>query len=937
MKLRKCLALPVLLLLSIVLQCSDNSTTPTGAELDQPFSLSSDQNIRLGLEALEVLFTRVISDTRCPAAGVCHAGDLAEISVRIVIEGKDKTDLILRIVSDPSADDIEALAVDTLGYRFRLLALSESTSSQASPSPVRTARIQISRSESTGGAQLDSLKILDLPVEQIERLPVRIDSLSVAGDTLIANINYSGGCGQHYFSLIMSPATIIGGQPLKANLYFRHNSGYEPCSGIVKRELRFLLTPLKSKLVAQFGAADLTQLLVSAYSGDEETNRQIAYYGTLPPSANHAPIVTAVEDQSVEVTKTLSLLVTASDPDQTVPTLTTGPLPENATFSDFGNGQGELIYSPLAPAVGNHVVEIIASDGIATDTEAIVIEVLPENLAPDIAAPDSVQIAEGDSLFLTISATDPNGTIPGIRLSRLPKNMTIDVPRDGTATIEFRPDYFQAGVFGLFIIASDLALEDSSLLIVRVLNTNRAPILTAPGLLYSWFDYQINASITAADPDSEAVSLTALNLPDNVTFVDNGSGRATLTAIADSTQFGVYDIRVIASDGDLADTARIELAVLGKYPAATFIPVPPQTVTEGETLRVWLETEYKYSPPYIGFVGDRYRYHGRIQLDFQSNGKALFTYVPRFLNADADTFKFIAVDRSWVDTIALIVNVLDAPNQAPNIGGGSRIQVAAVGQQFDLEVRASDPDASGPLTIVASGLPAGASFVSTGPGTSIFSFTPNSSDTGKYDVTFEVRDFVDPSLSNKHEMELFVNEFQQNLGPLVSLEIGRYWVYLSSYWQGCSGPYWAIELAGTATASSHIDSVEVVDSVRVDGVLKWILSPSIRPLGGAIRVRGDSLFLDSYNRYFFPVSQVTTISGGTAQPKSINVPEGAYLNGFSFWLSCGSQYYYQVVTFAAGVGIVQFSIYDGFSIMTCDNVGCCNSSESHLLIRTGRR
>lgn len=943
MTIRKFWGYHLTFLLILVLHCSDNPTEPVGAILDQSFLLSIGQSTRIDSEPLEVVFLRVISDTRCPNAGECHYGDIAEISVRLALDKNPPVRAVLRILSNPGPADIEALAIDTLGYRLRLLSLiGEAGQTTGSTNPV--AEVQISRVDSQQGHPPDTLLTGDRALEQVLRLAVEIDTTFIVSDTLFMSIVYYGGCGRHFFDLHMLPTSLLEGEPFHANLHLRHTSGADACSDRIKQELRFSLTPLKALMAAQIGDSAFVQVNVVTYSGDAGSRTSILYYGTPPQLVNHPPTIGSIDDQTVEVSQILKLRVSASDPDLTFPALTTGALPDNAVFVDFGSGQGELTYSPLAPAIGNHKVEIIASDGIEADTEHISIEVLPENFAPIMTAPDSAVVAEGDSLFLIVSATDPNGTIPGIRLSRPLENMKVVVHHDGTATLEFRPGYFQAGTHAIYIIASDMALEDSSLFVVRVPNTNRVPVMTAPEIVNSWFDYEVTANLSAKDPDSEAISISAVNLPANVTLTDNGNGTARLKAKPDATQFGVYDIPVVASDGDLADTATIELAVLGAYPGPRFIPIPPQSVMEGDTLRVLLETENWNSTSRIHYIGNRYRYKGRIQLDGQLDGKALFTYVPRFLNPDLDTFSFIAVDRSWADTLVLIVNVFDAPNQAPRIVEQSRYQGSVVGQTFELEIRAFDPDSSGPVTITAHGLPSGASLISTGTNVSKFLFTPGQSAIGTYLLSFEAHDFIDPTLFTTFDMSLSVHEFQNNQGRIIPLEIGRYWVYEYENWGTCGdpdSPDSELEMKLYTPASFfRIDSVEVIDSTRVDGKLLWTLTTSGWPLARYAREDGDTVtFIPSYVRYF-PIEQQTPIPNGYAKPISSVVPTGAYENAFFYFGSGGgwSNYNSLGVTVVPGIGLVKWAHHhDSFSISNCDHQGCCTVNQTYLLIRTGRR
>lgn len=73
-------------------------------------------------------------------------------------------------------------------------------------------------------------------------------------------------------------------------------------------------------------------------------------------------------------------------------------------------------------------------------------------------------------------------------------------------------------------------------------------------------------------------------------------------------------------------------------------------------------------------------------------------------------------------------------------------------------VSATDPDSGQTLTYSASGLPSGATFI---PATRTFSWTPNFSQNGTYNVTFTVTDNGSPQLSDSETIQIVVNDGPQ--------------------------------------------------------------------------------------------------------------------------------------------------------------------------------
>ncbi len=96
-----------------------------------------------------------------------------------------------------------------------------------------------------------------------------------------------------------------------------------------------------------------------------------------PASLPRAPVLQFVPDKSRVEEERLSFLVTASDPDGTVPVLSAGPLPAGARFTDQGDGQGAFDWTPARGQAGTYVVRFTASDGTFSDAQSVGITVHP--------------------------------------------------------------------------------------------------------------------------------------------------------------------------------------------------------------------------------------------------------------------------------------------------------------------------------------------------------------------------------------------------------------------------------------------------------------------------------------------------------------------------------------------------------------------------------
>ena len=93
----------------------------------------------------------------------------------------------------------------------------------------------------------------------------------------------------------------------------------------------------------------------------------------------------------------------------------------------------------------------------------------------------------------------------------------------------------------------------------------------------------VNIGVSASDPDGDAISLSASDLPGFATFTDDGNGTGTLD-LTPGSDVGVYSVTVTASDGALTDIETFDITVLSvsSPPVITEHPAD-QTVVQGQS------------------------------------------------------------------------------------------------------------------------------------------------------------------------------------------------------------------------------------------------------------------------------------------------------------------------------------------------------------------
>ncbi len=301
---------------------------------------------------------------------------------------------------------------------------------------------------------------------------------------------------------------------------------------------------------------------------------------------NHAPVLAPIGPRSVNEGQLLSIHFSASDIDGTIPQLNVMNMPANAAFTDSLNGRGAFTFAPDYSQSGGHNVLFIASDGTAADSELVVITVINTDRPPVITPVPAQTVAEGGALRVRISSSDPDADPITLIAQQLPLNATFVDSTGGIGGLVFNPDYTQAGSYQVRIIANSLTLADTELVNIAVTGSDLPPVITPVPPQTIAEGGTLGVRVTATDPNGDAITLIAQQLPPNASFVDSTGGRGGLVFNPDFTQAGSYTVRIIANSTTLVDTELVSITVTNTDRAPVITPVAPQTVVEGGNLNV---------------------------------------------------------------------------------------------------------------------------------------------------------------------------------------------------------------------------------------------------------------------------------------------------------------------------------------------------------------
>ncbi len=271
----------------------------------------------------------------------------------------------------------------------------------------------------------------------------------------------------------------------------------------------------------------------------------------------------AIGPRSTAENVNLTFGVSASDPDATIPTLTTSTLPTGATFIDNANGTGTFNWTPTFTQAGVYNITFYAGDGTVTDSEIVAITVTDAgNQAPVLAAIGPRSTAENVNLTFGVSASDPDATIPTLTTSTLPTGATFIDNANGTGTFNWTPTFTQAGVYNITFYAGDGTAIDSEIVAITVTDAgNQAPVLAAIGPRSTAENVNLTFGVSASDPDATIPTLTTSTLPTGASFIDNANGTGTFNWTPTFTQAGAYNITFYAGDGTAIDSEIVAVTV----------------------------------------------------------------------------------------------------------------------------------------------------------------------------------------------------------------------------------------------------------------------------------------------------------------------------------------------------------------------------------------
>ena len=264
--------------------------------------------------------------------------------------------------------------------------------------------------------------------------------------------------------------------------------------------------------------------------------------------------------------------------------------------------------------------------------------------------------------------------------------------------------------------------------------TDQAPIVTSPATATVAENGLLTVNVTAADPDGDPItSLTATGLPAGATFTPGpGNTSGTLSWTPNFSQAGSYSVTFTASNAFSRSSATaITVTNTDRAPVVT----APATVTVAENglLTVNVTVADPDGDPLTSLTASTLP-PGATFTPGPGNTSATLSWTPDFSQAGSYSVTFTASNvLSGSRTTAITVTNVD---RAPVVTAPATATIAENGH-LTVNVTAADPDGNALSSLIAVGLPAGATFTpGAGNLSGTLSWTPDFTQAGTYSVRF---------------------------------------------------------------------------------------------------------------------------------------------------------------------------------------------------------
>ncbi|MBI2549159.1 hypothetical protein HYW21_07460 [Candidatus Woesearchaeota archaeon] len=280
------------------------------------------------------------------------------------------------------------------------------------------------------------------------------------------------------------------------------------------------------KWQTNIGDAGEYLVTITASDGELETTQNLL---VVVNSVNKAPVISGLQDVTVDEGDTVVLDPTVSDEDG-----------DDVELS-YSGWMTKDTYTTTYDDAGTYTVTVTASDGKAEVKKPVAITVKNINRAPELSSFTTVRVKEGDMIKVVPRFTDPDGD-----------NVIVTYTDPLDETGEWQTEVGDAGEYTLLVTASDGDLDDTEELVVMVEALNHPPVFESLADLTVDEGDTVVLDPTVSDEDGDDVELS----------YSGWMTEDTYTTTYDDA--GTYTVTVTASDGKAEVSQEVTITVRNK-------------------------------------------------------------------------------------------------------------------------------------------------------------------------------------------------------------------------------------------------------------------------------------------------------------------------------------------------------------------------------------
>ena len=260
-------------------------------------------------------------------------------------------------------------------------------------------------------------------------------------------------------------------------------------------------------------------------------------------------------------------------------------------FTDNHNGTAEFVWTPAESVTGNFRMTFKVTDNgepPESDSESIHISVGNMNRPPVMGPVGNHGITPGEPFRFALHASDPEGDALRFIVAGLPEDAGFVDNEDGSAEFSWNPTEDDIRNYKLLFRVIDEGepiASDWEEVTFTVGEINRPPMLAPIGDRTVGLQEEFNLVLTSRDPDGDAMSYDATDLPSGASLTDDENNTARFTWIPNQAGNYTLTFKVEDDEGESdSETLTISVGEVNRPPLLN--PIGDMEVDEGEP--IWI-------------------------------------------------------------------------------------------------------------------------------------------------------------------------------------------------------------------------------------------------------------------------------------------------------------------------------------------------------------